>query len=96
METLIVKTRSSLSNTLLAQSCITLCLDIILSREGLRMIVLVTLIVLLREHDCTSNFYSIAKGTSCFHNLMHGASLIHSVGTCFTRKMQLRALAHHT
>ena len=43
----IVETRSSLSNTILAQSCITPLSE--LCREGLRMIVLVSLIVLLRE-----------------------------------------------
>ena len=44
---------------ILAQSCVTLPE---LCREGLRMIVLVSLIVLLR-------------GFPCFHNLSHGASL---------------------
>ena len=44
---------------ILPQSCVTICLNI--CREGLRLIVLVSLIVLL-------------KGFPCFHDFLHGAS----------------------
>ena len=51
--------RLAILSRILAQSCVTLCLNI--CREGLCMIVLVSLIVLL-------------KGFPCFHDFSHGAS----------------------
>ena len=58
----IVETRNSLSNTIKDISTIMRNPLPELCREGLRMIVLVSLIVLLR-------------GFPCFHDFSHGASL---------------------
>ena len=56
----IVETGNPLSNTIKDTSTI-MCNPFALCREGLRMIVLVSLIVLLR-------------GLPCFHDFSHGAS----------------------
>ena len=53
------------SNTIkdtIAQSCITLCLNIMYGGV---------------THDCASILDSIGKKTSCFHYFSHGASLHH-------------------
>ena len=58
----IVETRSSLSNAIKYTSTIMRNRPYIYSGKGV-------------THDCASILDSIAKGTSCFHYFLHGASL---------------------
>ena len=58
----IVETRTFLSNTIKYTSTIIRNPPYIYSGKGV-------------THDCASILDSIAKGTSCFHYVLHGASL---------------------